>query len=514
MQLTIVGGGGFRVPQVYRALAGDLSSPIDRLVLTDTDSHRLQAIRHVIAGLAGGASLPEVWTTTDAAAAVDGTDVVVVAIPDTANRALDEEIALRHGLLAHETVGVGALVRGMRTIPGARAVAEVIAERAPRAWVVNLTRPAGMVTRALREYLGDRVIGACDTPVGLLDHVTAAIHHGIDDCDYVGINQLGWLRSIIIEGRDVLPALLEAEETLARIPEARLLGADVVASLGALPHEGLAWYCSPRESLARLRTRVRRARPDAELRDFYDAAAASPDRAAALWLALMETPAAGGVSPRADSSGNDASTRPNTDSSGNDAGARHHVDGGRTTAEVPRRRGAALQLVAALAGGNAPPFMILGVRNAHAGRRAIAQLPDDAVVEVPCLVSRDGVHPRPVAPVSGDMAGLLAQVTGSEDLVLHATAEKDPVLAVRALASHPLVDSLAVARTVLAEYCAADPAIAAAVGASSGDSAPVDVTPRGAAALAASSGDSAPVGAALQEVTAMTTATPAGRRTR
>ena len=80
MQLTMIGGGGFRVPQMYRALAGNPDGPIDRLVLTDTDERRLAVVGDVIRGLAAGtATALEVRTTTDVGAALDGADFVFSA---------------------------------------------------------------------------------------------------------------------------------------------------------------------------------------------------------------------------------------------------------------------------------------------------------------------------------------------------------------------------------------------------------------------------------------------------
>ena len=54
MRLMIAGGGGFRVPLVYRALsAGPFAGLVRELVLYDVDPARLAAIEAVLASLAG-----------------------------------------------------------------------------------------------------------------------------------------------------------------------------------------------------------------------------------------------------------------------------------------------------------------------------------------------------------------------------------------------------------------------------------------------------------------------------
>ncbi|WP_433222643.1 6-phospho-beta-glucosidase [Dactylosporangium sp. CS-047395] len=184
MRLVILGGGGFRVPLIHRALLGD--PLIDSLVLHDLDAGRLAAIARVLAARPGG---PPVTATTDLDTALRGADVVFSAIRvhGLAGRVLDERIAIGEGVLGQETVGAGGISYGLRTVPVVTELARRIAELAPGAWVVNFTNPAGLVTEAMSAHLGGRVIGICDSPAGLV--------RGLADPDYAGLNHLGWLRA-------------------------------------------------------------------------------------------------------------------------------------------------------------------------------------------------------------------------------------------------------------------------------------------------------------------------------
>ena len=59
MKLTILGGGGFRVPLVYGALLRDTSARrVDDVVLYDVDEGRLAAIGHVLAQMGAGRDRP------------------------------------------------------------------------------------------------------------------------------------------------------------------------------------------------------------------------------------------------------------------------------------------------------------------------------------------------------------------------------------------------------------------------------------------------------------------------
>jgi 6-phospho-beta-glucosidase len=179
VKLTLVGGGGFRVPLVYGALLRRESRiPVDEIVLHDLDTDRLDRIGLVLEGQAAehGHRLP-FRATTDVEDAVEGADFVFSAlrVGRLEGRAVDEAVPLAHGVLGQETVGPGGICFALRTIPVMVSLAETIARLAPHAWLINFTNPAGMVTEATQQVLGDRAIGICDTPAGLCRRVAAAL---------------------------------------------------------------------------------------------------------------------------------------------------------------------------------------------------------------------------------------------------------------------------------------------------------------------------------------------------
>ena len=158
MKLTIVGGGGFRVPLVYGALLGKAERlGLEEVVLHDVDADRLARIGAVLDGLAEerGGRLP-FRSTTDLDDALEGTDYVFCAIRSgrLEGRVVDEQVPLALGVLGQETTGPGGICFALRTIPEMVALAEAMAARAPGAWLINFTNPAGMVTEAVQEVLG------------------------------------------------------------------------------------------------------------------------------------------------------------------------------------------------------------------------------------------------------------------------------------------------------------------------------------------------------------------------
>jgi len=115
----------------------------------------------------------------------------------------------------------------------------------------------------------------------------------------------------------------------------------------------------------------------------------------------------------------------------------------------------ALELMAALSGGPGRT-MILNVRNGS----SVPGLPPDAVVEVPCVVGAHGVThwPPPALP-----APCSACYSRSRPSSRTPSRRPSPArhLALRAFAQHPLVDSVTVAKELLASYRARQPMLAA-----------------------------------------------------
>jgi 6-phospho-beta-glucosidase len=443
MKLTILGGGGFRVPLVYGALLGDQGEGrVTRVTLHDVDGGRLDAVSRVLAEQAAGRpDAPEVVVTLDLDEAVRGADFVFSAIRvgGLEGRAADERVALAEGVLGQETVGAGGIAYGLRTVPVAVGIARRIAALAPDAWVINFTNPAGLVTEAMSHVLGDRVIGICDSPVGLGRRVAKVL--GADPAsawiDYVGLNHLGWLRGLRVGGRDQLPRLLADDDALASFEEGRLFGPEWLRSLGAVPNEYLHYYYFNRETV-RAYTEAEQTRGAFLGRQqgrFYAEMRRPDTPALTTWRRTLAEREATYMAANRDAAG---------------VGERDEDD-----LESGGYEKVALALMRAVAR-DERTTLILNVRN----RGTLSVLDDDAVIEVPCLVDAGGAHPVSVDPLPYHAVGLVTAVKAVEREVLAAAESGSREGAVKAFALHPLVDSVSVARRLLDGYRAAHPGLA------------------------------------------------------
>jgi 6-phospho-beta-glucosidase len=461
MRLVILGGGGFRVPMVYRALAARSSLGIDEVVLFDVDGARSKVIAAVLQPKPGirirlTDSLPEALT---------GADVVFSAIRvgGAAGRVRDERRALEAGVLGQETVGAGGLSFGLRTLPVVLRAAELQAELAPKSWLINFTNPAGMITQALSTVLGPRVVGICDSPVGLIRRAVRALGvapSGIE-YDYAGLNHLGWLTGLRQDGADLLGRLLADDSLLQRMEEGRLFDPQLLRSLRAIPNEYLHFYYSARELTASLsRAKTRGEVVLAEQEDFYRAAGQAMTAAGQAMTAAGQALTAAGQALTA------AGQAPAVAEMLWEQTRAHREQTYLAEARLDERdttdlsgggyEQVALDVAEALTTGVAKELIV----NARNGS-AYPQLPAELVLETRCVVDATGARPLPGPALHLHQLGLMASVRAAEQSVIDAVRTRDRAAAVHGFAIHPLIGSRRIAARLVESTQAQEPSVAA-----------------------------------------------------
>lgn len=452
MKLTILGGGGFRVPLIHEAIVSDALAAtglpaiaITELALHDSDPRRLEQTKAIIderSGQPHPGEAPRLVVTSDLREALRGADFVfsAVRVGGAIGRVRDERVALDLGLLGQETIGPGGLAYALRTVPVMMEIAHVIDDVAPGAWVINFTNPAGIVTQAMQRVLGDRVVGICDTPIGLVRRVSRLLGVDLQDhervhYDYVGLNHMGWLRSVHVDGVDRLPSILSDDTALDEIEEARVVGKEWLRTLGVLPNEYLYYYWRTDEAVRRIMAAEQtRGEFLLEQQKGFQERLASSSSPLEVWREALRTRESTYMAEARDES------RRESDIAG---GGYQEV---------------ALRLMNALATG-ATERMILNVANGLGGDKVVPQLPDDVVVETGCEVSGRRIHPLPAAPVTLGQLGMMSTLRASESAIAEAAITRSADRAWEGFSMHPLVSSPELGARLLDGYRRAHPGI-------------------------------------------------------
>jgi 6-phospho-beta-glucosidase len=410
VKLAVVGGGSTYTPELIEGIARRADRlPVDELVLLDVDPERLE----IVGGLAGRMLRRLGWSgrlvmTADPDAAIDGATFVLIQlrVGGQAARLVDETLPPQFGTIGQETTGAGGFAKALRTVPVVLDLAERTDRRAaPGAWIVDFTNPVGIVTQALLDE-GHRAIGLCNVAIGFQRRFASRFSVSPEhvELEHVGLNHLSWIRAVNVDGIDRLPEILEtAADELAKDVGSP---AEIVRVTRSIPSYYLKYYY----------------RFDEVLRGQLDGAESRAEQVIDIEGELL-----------------DMYRNPNLD-------------------EKPKlleRRGgafyseAAAQLIASLHDGRGD-VQVVDIRNGDGhGARALPDLPDDAVVEVPARVTREGAAPIEQAPLAPDMLGLVQAVKAYEHLAIAAARSGDRGTALRALLANPLVARWSIAEPLL-----------------------------------------------------------------
>lgn len=217
-KITIVGGGSTWTPGILKALTRYKESlSLKELVLFDTNAERQKHI-----GEFGKLLFKEVCPdvvfkyTTDKEEAYRDVDYIFCQIRTGGYpmRELDEKIPLEEGVVGQETCGAGGFAYGIRSLKDMIEMVKDIRSFSKDAWILNYTNPAAIVAYGLtKEFKEDkRILNICDQPINML--VSMAKILGVDAQtlvpEYFGLNHFGWFTKLYNKaGKDLLPELKE-----------------------------------------------------------------------------------------------------------------------------------------------------------------------------------------------------------------------------------------------------------------------------------------------------------------
>jgi alpha-galactosidase len=152
-------------------------------------------------------------------AALDGADFVINMVQIGMHEAtlLDFEIPRKYGLrqTIADSMGIGGIFRGLRTIPFVLDLARDMAELCPRALLLNYTNPMAILMEALYTAHPEvRSVGLCHSVPYTAREVASYIGVPHEELLYecAGINHIAWMTRLEVDGEDAYPRLFEAME--------------------------------------------------------------------------------------------------------------------------------------------------------------------------------------------------------------------------------------------------------------------------------------------------------------
>jgi 6-phospho-beta-glucosidase len=431
-KFAFIGGGGVRTPLVVFGINEAAQAlGADELVLFDTDVERVGIMtelgRAIVARDGGTLRVRQASTIEDA---VEDANFVLnsIRVGGIQARAHDERVSIAHGYPGQETTGPGGVAMALRTVSVAVEQAKLVERLSPKAWIVNFTNPAGLITQAIKHHSNARVVGICDTPTEMLHRIHTALRASPDEvhCDYVGLNHLGWIRRIQLRGEDVTDSLLEDDAFLSQLYSVPLFEHDLIRTLRLIPTEYLFFYYSRSKALKNQRKQgSTRAAEVGQL---------NQKLIPSLARLLRQGEMADAIATYVDYLNTRSSSYMKLEGEGgsaldiSDAG---HEDPFRAASGYHR---IALDVMKALCGAKIQRIV---VNTQNMG--SVAGIEAGDVIEVPCQISEDMITPEPCGNLPEAVRGLVLAVKAYERTAIEAALTGSELTARKAMLLNPAI---------------------------------------------------------------------------
>ncbi|XOQ13589.1 MAG: 6-phospho-beta-glucosidase [Shouchella clausii] len=420
IKIVTIGGGSSYTPEFVEGLIKRHKElPVRELWLVDIEKgkEKLEIVGNLAKRMVKKAGLPiTIYTTFDRKEALKDADFVTtqMRVGLLKARIKDERIPLKHGMIGQETNGAGGLFKALRTIPVLLEIAEQMHELCPNAWLINFTNPAGIVTEAVMKYSQHKkIIGVCNVPINTKMTIATLLDVPPDQLTitFAGLNHMSYGLDVHVNGESRLNDVIDLvtdpahEVTMKNIIPLPWEKAFMKA-LGCIPSPYHRYYYKTNEILQKELEEFKQGKTRAEVvKQLEDEL-----------FELYKDPDLDIKPPQLEK-----------------RGGAYYSD-------------AACNLISSIYNDKGD-VQTLNTRN----EGAITNLPNDTVVEVNCIVTKQGPIPLAVGELPYSINGLIQQIKSFELVAIEAAVTGSYEQALLALCINPLITSDVKAKEILDE---------------------------------------------------------------
>ena len=415
MKLVVIGGGSSYTPELVEGVIMHKDSlPVTEIVLIDVKkgeekvSINTEFAKRMVEK--AGLDITVRYTLDRKEGLRDAAFVITqIRVGGLDARAKDERIPLKYGVIGQETTGPGGCFKALRTIPVLLDICRDMEEVCPNAWLVNFTNPAGIVTEAVLKYSKIKCIGLCNCSINM--HHDAAERLQIPaeelDCRFIGLNHLSVMNHIYHNGEDLICKALDvenAQSVVKNIKKDEVMDS-IAKDMGCMLSPYMQYFYTEKKAL------------EHEIEEAIGLEGVRADQVKRVEAELFEQY-------------KDVNLKEKPEALAKRGGARYSQ--------------AAIHLIDSIYN-DRQDVQVVDVQN----RGTIPQLPDDVVIEVNCVVGKDGAAPVRPADVPITVLGLIGQVKAYEMLTIEAAVTGDRTKALLALMNNPMIHDVRDARNIL-----------------------------------------------------------------
>ncbi len=403
MKISIIGAGSMFTRHLTVDILTIEGLEQGVLALVDIDPKRLELAKKLVEMIIAKTGKNwQVIASTDRREVLADSDFVInqIEVSGLETVRLDYEIPLKYGVkqCIGDTLGPGGLFKTLRTLPPWMEIVRDIEELAPKATILNYTNPMSAVVLATTRITDLPVVGLCHSVQGSSRQLAEYLDVPYEELEWecAGINHMAWFTRLEHKGRDMYPVLKEKAkdpQLLARDPvrlDAMLyLGAFVTESSGHFS-EYIPYYRKRQELI------------DQHCGQGYNGETGFYATQWPTWRA------------------------------NNDRAIQELISGERELTLERSYEYAALIIEAMV---KDQPAVIYGnVKNTG----LIQNLPQDGIVEVACMINRNGINPCYFGRLPEQLAALNRSNMAFFELAVEAVLQRDREMAMHALMVDPL----------------------------------------------------------------------------
>lgn len=419
IKIVTIGGGSSYTPELVEGFIKRHSElPVKELWLVDIEEgkEKLEIVGDLAKRMVKKAGVDmTVHTTLNRREALVDADFVTtqlrVGLLDA--RVKDERIPLSHGIIGQETNGPGGFFKALRTVPVILDIIKDIEELCPKAWLINFTNPAGIITEMVFTHTNfKRFVGLCNVPIGVKAGVAEALKVEKEDLEvtFAGLNHMVYGVKACLHGDDITEEAIEkfahSEMSMRNIKSTAPFNPRFIKSLGAIPCPYHRYYYKTKDMLEHELSEFEKGQTRAEVvkaleEDLFE---------------LYKDPDLAIKPPQLEK-----------------RGGAYYSD-------------AACNLINSIYN-DKKDIQVVNTLN----KGAIANIGYNHAVEVSSIITKEGPMPLTIGEMPVGTVGLLNQIKSFEILTAKAAVTGDYDTAIQALSINPLVTSDELAETIMNE---------------------------------------------------------------
>lgn len=404
IKVVFLGAGSGFLQHLFIDILNIPGANAGEIALVDIDAERLglaeQLCRKILEVMGKD------WTvtgSTDRREVLAGCDYIIncIEVSGVGCVRFDNDIPAKYGVdqCIGDTIGPGGLFKALRTVPVFLEVLEDVEALCPDAWVLNYTNPMSIMCLSAAMASDAKVVGLCHSVQGTSRLVARYTGVPFDELEWrcAGINHMAWYTELKHNGRDLYPAFKEKVAGDPEVWEKDPVRFDMMLHFGYFVTESSGHHS---EYVPYYRKRPELI--EKYCRDKYRGGSGFYAREWPKWR------------------------------KGSDENRRAIVAGEKefSTGRSVEYAGVIIEAMET----NRPAVVHGSVPN----DALIINLPFDGVVEVACLVDRNGVTPTRFGPLPPQLAGLCRSNMSMYEMAAIACVRRSREAAARALMLDPL----------------------------------------------------------------------------